>query len=57
MPGTLYYVGRGLQLLGMGALLEAILIAGPLGPSPRIFGFGVVAFLVGFWLVKRTTAE
>ena len=57
MPGTLYYVGRGLQLLGMAALLEAILVAGPLGPSPRIFGFGIGAFLVGFWLVKRTTGE
>jgi len=56
MPGSLYYVGRGLQLLGMAALLEAILVAGQLGPSPRIFGFGVSAFLVGCWLVKRTTA-
>ena len=38
MPGTLYYVGRGLQLLGMAALLESILIAGPMGPSPRSSG-------------------
>ena len=57
MPGALYYVGRGLQLLGMGALLEAIRVAGPLGPSPRIFGSGVAAFLIGFWLVKRTTGK
>ena len=57
MPGTPYYVGRGLQLVGMAALLESILIAGPLGPSPRIFGFGVAAFLAGYWLVKRTTSE
>ena len=56
MPGALYYVGRGLQLLGMAALLEAILVAGPLGPNPRIFGFGIAAFLVGVWLVKRTTS-
>ena len=54
MPGALYYVGRGLQLLGMGTLLEAILIAGPLGPSPRIFGFGVAAFIAGYLLVKNT---
>jgi len=54
MPGTLYYVGRGLQLLGMGALLESILIAGPMGPSPRIFGVGVAAFIVGHLIVKRT---
>ena len=57
MPGALYYVGRGLQLLGMTALLEAILVAGPLGPSPRTFGFGVAAFLIGFWMVKRTTGK
>lgn len=55
MPGTLYYLGRGLQLLGMAALLEAILIAGPLGPSPRIFGFGVASFIAGHLLVKKTT--
>ncbi len=55
MPGALYYLGRGLQLLGMAALLEAILIAGPLGPSPRIFGFGVAVFLLGHFIVKRTT--
>ena len=57
MPGTLYYVGRGLQLLGMAALLESILIAGLDGPSPRIFGFGVAVFVVGFLLVKRTTGD
>ena len=57
MPGALYYVGRGPQLLGMAALLEAILIAGPLGPSPRVFGFGVAAFIVGYLLMKRTTGE
>ncbi|MEE2791704.1 MAG: hypothetical protein VX453_08740 [Acidobacteriota bacterium] len=52
---TLYYVGRGLQLLGMAALLESILIAGPLGPSPWIFGFGVAVFLLGYMFVKRAT--
>jgi hypothetical protein len=57
MPGTQYYVGRGLQLLGMAALLESILIAGADGPSPRIFGFGVAVFVVGFLLVKRTTGD
>ena len=52
VPGALYYIGRGLQLLGMGLLLEAILIAGPMGPSPRIFGAGIAVFVVG-WLVVR----
>lgn len=51
-PGMLYYVGRGLQVLGMAALLESILIAGPLGPSPRIFGFGVATFLIGWFLTQ-----
>ena len=55
MPSATYYIGRGLQLLGMAALLEAILIAGPLGPSPRIFGFGVAVFILGYLLVKRVT--
>ena len=57
MPDTLYYIGRGLQLVGMAALLEAILVAGPLGPSPRIFGVGVAVFVVGYFLVKRITGK
>ena len=57
MPGTAYYIGRGLQLFGMAALLESILVAGPLGPSPRIFGVGVAVFLIGYWLVKRTAGS
>ena len=52
MPGTLYYVGRGLQLLGMWLLLVAIFMAGPMGPSPRTFGAGVAIFIVG-WLIVR----
>jgi len=47
-----YYLGRFLQLLGMWILLVSIFTAGPLGPSPRIFGAGVVSFLAG-WLVVR----
>lgn len=52
MPGVLYYFGRSLQLLGMWLLLVSIFTAGPLGPSPRIFGAGVISFLAG-WLVVR----
>ena len=52
MPGLLYYVGRFLQLFAMSLLLMAIMTAGPLGPSPRVFGAGVAAFVVG-WLVVR----
>ena len=55
MPGLLYYAGRGLQLLGMWLLLVSIVTAGPLGPSPRIFGGGVAAFLAGWLIVRRRT--
>lgn len=51
-PGVVYYVGRFLQLIGMWLLLVSIFTAGPLGPSPRIFGAGVVSFLIG-WLIVR----
>ena len=53
MPGYPYYVGRGLQLLGMWLLLVSIFTAGPLGPSPRIFGAGVAVFILGWLLVRR----
>jgi hypothetical protein len=55
MPGILYYAGRGLQLLGMWLLLIAIVTAGPLGPSPRIFGSGVAVFIAGWLIVKWRT--
>lgn len=55
MPGVLYYAGRGLQLLGMWLLLVSIVTAGPLGPSPRLFGAGVAAFVVGWFIVKSRT--
>ena len=55
MPGLPYYAGRGLQLLGMWLLLVSIVTAGPLGPSPRIFGGGVAVFLAGWLIVRRRT--
>ena len=55
MPGLLYYAGRGLQLLGMWLLLVAIVTAGPLGPSPRMFGAGIAVFLAGWLIVKWRT--
>jgi hypothetical protein len=50
--GFLYYVGRFLQLFGMSLLLMAIMTAGPLGPSPRIFGTGIAVFGLGWLIVK-----
>jgi hypothetical protein len=52
MPGVVYYIGRGLQILGMWLLLVAIVTAGPMGPSPRMFGAGIGAFVLGWFLVK-----
>ena len=53
MLGTLYYIGRGFQLLGMWLLLVAIFTAGELGPSPRLFGAGVAVFILGWAIVRR----
>ena len=52
---TVYYVGRGGQLLGMWLLIVDIFTAGPLGPSPRLFAAGVAVFLVGWGLTKMKT--
>ena len=56
MTELVYYVGRFLQLLAMSLLLMAIMTAGPLGPSPRVFGGGVAVFVVG-WLMARPRRE
>ena len=55
MPGVVYYIGRGLQLLGMWLLLVSVVTAGPMGPSPRIFGAGVGVFGLGWLIVKSRT--
>jgi hypothetical protein len=52
-----YYFGRFLQLIGMSILLMAIVQAGSLGPSPRTFIAGVVAFVVGWLFVKPRTSR
>jgi hypothetical protein len=49
----LYYVGRSLQLAGMWLLLVAVVTAGPLGPSPQLFGYGVAVFIVGWVIVRK----
>jgi hypothetical protein len=52
MAGFFYYLGRGGQLVGMWILLVDVVTAGPLGPSPRLFGAGVAVFLAG-WGITR----
>lgn len=48
-----YYIGRSLQLGGMWILLVAIVMAGPMGPSPRLFAYGVAVFAVGWGIVRK----
>ncbi len=57
MPGILYYVGRGLQLIGVWVLLVSVATAGPLGPRPRLFGAGIAVFLAGWLIVRRRTRQ
>jgi hypothetical protein len=47
-----YYIGRAGQLLGIWLLVVDIVIAGPMGPSPRLFAVGVAVFLAGWGLTK-----
>ena len=53
--GTLvYYTGRLLQALAMWVLLVDIFMAGPMGPQPNPFYVGVVLFIIGWFMVRRT---
>jgi hypothetical protein len=49
-----YRIGRFLQLLGMSFLLGDIVMAGPMGPDPKLFGLGVFVFVAG-WGITRLT--
>ena len=51
-----YYIGRGLQLVGMWLLLVDLFLAGPLGPSFQLFAVGVGVFLAG-WALTRSVAR
>jgi hypothetical protein len=54
MGKTVFYIGRFAQLVGMWLLLVDLFMAGPLGPSPRLFALGVGVFLAG-WAMSRAT--
>ena len=54
VSGLLYYVARLAQLVGMWLLLVDLFMAGPLGPSPRLFAAGVAIFLAGWGLLRLT---
>jgi hypothetical protein len=49
-----YYTGRLLQALAMWVLLVDIFMAGPMGPQPNPFYVGVVLFIIGWFMVRRT---
>ncbi len=53
MGRAIYYLGRGIQLLGMWILLVDIVTAGPLGPDAKLFGLGIAVFVVGWLLVRH----
>ena len=52
MTSFIYYAGRALQLFGMLVLAFDMVSAGPFGPSPRIFAYGVALFIAGWLLVR-----
>lgn len=52
MQRAVYFIGRGLQLLGMWLLLVDLFTAGPLGPQFRLFAIGVGVFVAGWWLAR-----
>jgi hypothetical protein len=49
-----FFLGRGLQLIGMWLLLVDLFTAGPMGPDPKIFAAGVVVFVGGWGLTRLT---
>ena len=57
MKAVFYQIGRMLQLFGMLDLLYDIVSAGPLGPSPKIFTFGIVLFVAGYALTRLTRCK
>jgi hypothetical protein len=54
---VVYYLGRGLQLLGMWLLVVDLFTAGPMGPAFNLFMAGILAFLAGWVLVRQTTGR
>jgi hypothetical protein len=49
---AVYYIGRLLQLAAMWMLAVDVVTAGPLGPEPQPFMWGVAIF-IGGWALAR----
>lgn len=54
---VVYYVGRGLQLLGMWLLVVDLFTAGPMGPAFNLLMAGILVFLAGWLLVRQATGR
>ena len=54
MGKSVFYLGRLAQLIGMWLLLVDIVMAGPMGPDPKLFAGGVALFIAG-WGATRLT--
>ena len=50
-------VGRFLQAFAMWILLVDIFMAGPMGPAPNPFYVGIAMFIVGWLMVRQTSAK
>ncbi len=48
----IYYLGRGLEIVGLWMTLESMLLAGPMGPNPKWAAAGVGVFVLGWLLVR-----
>lgn len=57
MRRVLYYLGRGLQVLGMWLLLVDLVTAGSMGPNPKLFALGVGVFIAGWWAVRAASPK
>ena len=57
LGAAIWYVGRFLQVLAMWILLVDIFMAGPMGPAPNPFYVGVAMFIVGWLMVRQTSAR
>jgi hypothetical protein len=57
MRRAAYFLGRGLQVLGMWLLAVDLFTAGPLGPSFELFAVGVAVFVAGWGLTKLRKGE
>lgn len=57
MAAILFYLGRFLQAFAMWILLMDVFLAGPMGPAPNPFYVGVAMFIVGWLMVRQTSAK